>query len=565
MHKLFRLILACSLVCIGCACTAFAYSPGEGWQDITVTGSAPYTVTTSYTSGSFPYIFYSTNSATSYTARASGSVSSSSPFTSTLSASIASTLFAGTQYPGLGYYGTELGDTAFPRLTLSVPVDTPYFVYTSGTLGGEYYLKTYDVSLVQGSFYIQFELTSYDGLDVVTTSRTTFGYQSRDGIMSFTVSGIPSNMPYKVTKVIVSWGGIERLNNMPNAGHWLSMLHLANGDLSLDDIPPPEPPQNPEHGGSLSSFTVPVKPTGNYTNLMYYEDIVNGLYNAAIDLEAYSFAEYPYTTVISYSASDGYMYYALICTDHPFISDVQVAMEYVNYGTYDFGFSSTVFMCRVPLNAAANTKYTFYAMSSYSAISAVEFIQNLNNTVKFPSADVSAADFYLSSPICSIMSYESGEPVLYTMCCNYAVGNQDTDGRVYLKQSFKYADSWAYLLLQAGNDGADMSAILQQILDTLRSTDTTVTVYQRLNQIYELMSDTSGLPADSPIVGAIGQSTDTMNAFVSQMEVPDLSEITSFSAQISPVLEDIHNSMGLFAVLAGIGIMLGIIKLVLQR
>lgn len=562
MHKLFRLILACSLVCIGCACTAFAYSPGEGWQDITPSSATLTVGGTQLVTSQFPYGSFNNLSSNSFFS------SNNYPTTSLASVRMPNPIYAfdGNIASGNGvglYYAPW---SAGREAILDYTVSTPYFLYSSGSVGGAIAFDAYCPYSYARVDNITLYFADNTGLDVGSRS-TSISSISKGAVKSFSVS-VPNTTSFlTVTRITVSYTfvGLSTGDYAPPCTGGLVQFHLANGDLNLDDVPPPEPPQNPEHGGSLSSFTVSVKPTGNYTNLMYYEDIVNGLYNAAIDLEAYSFAEYPYTTVISYSASDGYMYYALICTDHPFISDVQVAMEYVNYGTYDFGFSSTVFMCRVPLNAAANTEYTFYAMSSYSAISAVEFIQNLNNTVKFPSADVSAADFYLSSPICSIMSYESGEPVLYTMCCNYAVGNQDTDGRVYLKQSFKYADSWAYLLLQAGNDGADMSAILQQILDTLRSTDTTVTVYQRLNQIYELMSDTSGLPADSPIVGAIGQSTDTMNAFVSQMEVPDLSEITSFSAQISPVLEDIHNSMGLFAVLAGIGIMLGIIKLVLQR
>lgn len=559
--RFVRYFVMALVITVCCACAAFAYSPGDGYQDVTVSGSGSFFRPETST-GAFwllredlPLDLYERSDIVAMIYQGSTYANSV-----TVPADDLSLIFQSP--PDYLFFQNNSG-----YASVSIPVSTPVFMYTSGVLSGSFSIYNRNVQKYSNEIILTFEFSNLDGEVVHTSSYTLSSTSVSNRTVSFAVDA-PSDVLCSVSNVMIKYPSYAELDDVSytSAGVSINELFLANGDISVDDLPVPEPPSGPEYGGSIGSFSVTTSPSGQYTYLMYYEDIVNGLYNAAIAAEAYSLAEYPYNTVMSYRGSDGYMYYVLIVTDHPFISTVEVAMEYINYGTYDYGFSSQVYICRVPLGSLTGGTYTFWAMSQYSAISAVEFLENLANSVPFPSADVTAADFYLSSPICALMSYEAGDPVLYTMGCNYAVAHQNTSGRVYLKQAFKFADSWAYLLLQAGNDGADVGRILNQILDTLRSSDGSSTVYIRLNQIYELLNNNTGLPADSPIVGAIDQSSATINTFMeNDMLLPDMSEVGNLSAALTPVFDNIFSSLGVISVLTMIGLVLGVIKLVLQR
>lgn len=554
--RFVRYFVMAFVITICCACAAFAYSPGDGYQDVVVDGVS---VLTGTSSSSFTFAFRAVVDDTVVDS-VSGSTGGSD-FSLSVPASLTSYMFDSS----LGGFGSPYNSSSFysaSSCVLTIPLDCPLFLYSSGVLSGTLDLTEYNANFLSDDLTLQFVFSDVDGSVIHTSSVYSISYRYFNSTVSFSVDA-PSVDLCSVSSVIISYPTI----GTSNKGLGISNFYLANGDISVDDLPAPDPPSSPEYGGSIGSFSVSTSASGQYTHLMYYEDIVNGLYNAAIAAEAYSLSEYPYNTVMSYRGSDGYMYYVLIVTDHPFISSVEVAMEYINYGTYDYGFSSQVYICRVPLGSLTGGTYTFWAMSQYSAISAVEFLENLANSVPFPSADMTADDFYLSSPICALMSYESGDPVLYTMGTNYAVAYQNTSGRVYLKQAFKFADSWAYLLLQAGNEGsADVGYILNQILESLRSDDGSSTVYIRLNQIYELLNNNTGLPADSPIVGAIDQSSANLNTFMeNDMQLPDMSEVGNLSAALTPVFDNIFSSLGVISVLTMIGLVLGVIKLVLQR
>lgn len=431
------------------------------------------------------------------------------------------------------------GDSIYTRLTVDIGTENydfsnGFMVYLAG--GGSLSLR--NLSLVFRTLDNQLIPVDVDASVLTVGSYVPFAVSGNYGYTSF--SEVYIDTGYSLSGV----GG----------------LNLGGIKVAVPEPIPPLPPDPPSYGGGMNNFTVTAKNSGTGYIGFYYEDIVNRFYSAAIENEAYSYAQYPYTTVLSF-LSDNDLHYYLVATDKPLVKETVVEEGRFVIGSYDYGVSGVVFDMYAPAaSLMAGEEYSFQSMTAYTNIGPNDFIRAVTLHTRLPNSDGSFVQLY--GPASLIMSNEGDHLGYYAMCTNYAVSVQDVF-ETPLKQSFKFADTWAQLLRYSQT--ADTSALLQEILESLRSTDMTVTVYERIDQIYQLMSDTSQLAPDNPVQSQLDESIAALEEWADSTEPPDIDSVILVTEAVGGSLDALIVALGALGVVGIMGLVLGVIKVALQR
>ena len=374
-------------------------------------------------------------------------------------------------------------------------------------------------------------------------------------------TGVLYNLP------VVPVVGIKRLDSVSliysgNYGNYgLGALYLLG-----DDVTPPVPPVPPVVvPGGFSNFQVTIKPN-NQSSVLYYEDIVNMFYMQAINTESYSYAYYPYNTVLSY-LYEGVNYIYFFVTDKPFLSDYMIAQNGdISIGNIvSQGISGECWVASFPVYSVPGTVVNFYNMSAYGnqSFSDVFGLLQAGLPIKQPNGSYMGQGYAAGV----LGSFEGEQANFYTVCSNYSLTLSTYQNNASIKQAFRFSEMWALLVRVYNTSGSDSdSASLHQVLleirDSLRK-DSTFTAYYMLEQIYNILADVNTLNPNDPMYQAL--TNQTAIDFIKNAPPANLAVIGSFAGQMNGVVSGLMFALGAFGTLFAVGITLGVVKVVLQR
>jgi hypothetical protein len=348
---------------------------------------------------------------------------------------------------------------------------------------------------------------------------------------------------------------------------WTNNGYLA--ELYLDDFnyvpptpeptptPPPMPsPSRPPDGGSMLTFNVPV-----YDGRIFAEDIVNEGYDNA----GYSYVNYPYYTLLSFlDTSTSKRIYYIVFTNDYLIDGVGYFDGVPLSFYYSFDHLSGVVYCYYG-DLPDNGYVTFASMMYNNDVSPSDLMHCLfdNDIAPVPGGYVWVDSF---APGAFIHRRQAMGYMPYCLITNYGLHPaSDFLPFTAVSTAMKIAESYMRLVREFQNAGG---ALTQEIIAYLEQIVVNQGYeYDVLERIYDLLSGgdvAATLPPDDPISQTFGGMADATE-WIAEQPPPDIEALQDVMSEVNGSIDNILAALGPIGILLGVGVVLGVLKVILQR